>query len=249
MMMMMRACDVMTIKVAGIHPKATLSQAVDLMATLGISGLPVIDISGTLVGMLTAGDILRRTGTSTQRTLFQTADLICDDADPDINAQTQLVEEVMTPELCAVQEATPAAEAGRLVKARGIKRLPVLHGGKLIGIINRADLIHIHALGDGLDNEHGAATSQDLAIRMAVYATLHRLKWAPSPLIDVMVEAGRVELHGILLREHERKTLCSAIETIPGVNRCTDHLIVAESMNDMLPQLPDAMVRRQKLFC
>ena len=243
----MRACDVMTIKVAGIHPKATLGQAIDLMATLGVSGLPVIDISGTLIGMLTAGDILRRTGTSARRTLFQTADLICDDADPDINARAQLVEDVMTPELCAVQETTPAVEAGRLIKARGIKRLPVLHGGKLIGIINRADLVHV--LGDGVDNEHGAATSQDLAIRAAVYATLHRLKWAPSPLIDVMVEAGRVELHGTLLREHERKTLCSAVETIPGVNHCTDHLIVAESMNDMLPQLPDAMVRRQKLFC
>ncbi|MHB8885030.1 MAG: CBS domain-containing protein [Methylovirgula sp.] len=244
---MMRACDVMTTKVAGIHPKATLSQAIDLMATLGISCLPVIDISGTLVGMLTAGDIMRRTSARAQRALLHDAGVLNDDTDPDMDARVQIVEEVMTPELCAVQETVSAAEAARLAKARRIKRLPVLHGDKLIGLIDCADLARI--VGADLDAEPNIATSQDSAIKAAIHATLHRLKWTPGPLIDVAVEAGQVELHGVLLREHERKTLRSAVETIPGVSRCTDHLVVAESMNDMFPQLPDDMVRRQKLFC
>lgn len=243
---MMRACDVMTTKVAGIHPKATLSQAIDLMATLGISCLPVIDISGTLVGMLTVGDIMRRTSARGQRALLHDTGLLCDDTDADMNAGAQIVEEVMTPELCAVQETVSAAEAARLAKARRIKRLPVLHGDKLIGLIDCADLARI--IGADLDAEP-PATSQDSAIKAAIHATLHRLKWTPGPLIDVAVEAGQVELHGVLLREDERKTLRSAVETIPGVRRCTDHLVLAESLNDMFPQLPDERVRRQKLFC
>ena len=247
--MMMRAYDVMTARVAAIHPKATLGQAIDLMVDLSISGLPVIDISGALVGMLTDGDILRRTSASARNTLFPNGGMMCDSGAgtrKNKKARARIVEEVMTPELCTVQEETSAAEVARVVQARGIKRLPVLHGDKLIGIINRADLSR--ALGPDFGRELGSATAQDAAMKAAVQAALHRLPWAPCPLIDVTVEAGQVALQGALLNEQDRKTLCSAVATIPGVNSLTDHLIVPEPMNDMFP-LPDDMVRPPKLYC
>lgn len=247
-MKMMQACNVMTTRVAGIHPKGTLGQAIALMADLGVSTLPVVDISGTMLGMLTGGDLLRRAhGGEHNAPLNRSGLIFGGNADRLINMHDQTVEEVMTPELCAVQEGTSLVEVARLMKDRGIKRLPVLHGDKLVGIIHRADLMRM--LGADFDVELSAATVQDSAIKDAVLALLHRLKWAPCPLIDVTVEEGKVELHGTLLREDERSVLRSAIETIPGVTSFADHLVLAEPYAGMFPRLPDEMVRRPKLYC
>ncbi len=257
-MKMTQACNVMTTRVAGIHPKATLGQAVALMADLGLITLPVVDVSGTLVGMLTGGDILRRTrrGAAHDGQDGTEHDSMGDSlawgdgfdrAEAHRNAHDRTVEEVMTSEVCAVQEHTPVTEVTRLMKDRKITRLPVLHGDKLVGIVHRTDLTH--ALGEDFDAELSAATPQDSAIKDAVLAVLHRLKWAPCPLIDVTVEEGKVELHGTLLKEGERGAIRSAVENIPGVTSFADHLVLAEPYAGMFARLPDEMVRRPKLYC
>ncbi len=250
--MIMRACNIMTTRIAGIHPKAKVGQAITLMVDLGVNALPAIDISGTLVGMLTGGDILRRARLGTEvdgddGSLFRGDGFDSYDDLAEAPMHDQTVEEVMTPEVCVVQEHAPMTEVARLMKERGIKRLPVLHGDKLVGIINRADLID--ALGEDFEGELSAATPQDKAIKDAVLIILHRLKWAPCALIDVMVEAGKVELHGTLLKETEREAIRSAIMSVPGVTGFADHLVLAEPLGGMLARLPDEMGRRQKLYC
>ncbi len=123
----------------------------------------------------------------------------------------------------------------------------MLRGDKLVGIIHRADLMRV--LGEDFDSDMRAATPQDSAIKDAVLGMLHSLKWTPSPLIDVAVDAGEVELHGTLLKEKERAALRSAIETIPGVKSYTDHLALAEAPRDMFPRFADDRVLRPKLYC
>ncbi len=256
----MLACNVMTTRIAGIHPKASLDQAIALMADFGITTLPVVDISGTLVGMLTGGDILRRTKIIGAH---DAGDVSCraapdlffgDDRVESVDshaathwcAEVQRVEEVMTPDVCAVDENTPLGEVARLVKARDIKRLPVLHGDKLVGMINRTDLMHV--LGEDFDDELSATTPGDSAIKDAVRAVLLRLKWTPSALIDILVEGGKVELNGTLLKEGERSALRAAIADIPGVTGFSDHLILAQPFGRMFAQPLDDLVRRQKLY-
>lgn len=258
---MMLACNVMTTRIAGIHPKASLDQAIALMADFGITTLPVVDISGTLVGMLTGGDILRRTKVICAHDSDEAADhgessdsLFGDDgfhSDGDLAAAhwhmgVHRVEEVMTPDVCAVDENTPLTEVARLVKARAIKRLPVLHDDKLVGMINRTDLMHV--LGEDFDDELSATTPGDSAIKDAVRAVLLRLKWTPSALIDILVEGGKVELNGTLLKEGERSALRAAIADIPGVTGFSDHLILAQPFGRMFAQPLDDLVRRQKLY-
>jgi CBS domain-containing protein len=260
---MMLACNVMATRIAGIHPKASLEQAIALMADFGITTLPVVDVSGTLVGMLSGGDILRRTKIDGAQDADETAsyratvDSLFGDDDDGFDGgddraaaywhtEPLRVEEVMTPDVCTVEENTPLAEVASLVKARAIKRLPVVHGDKIVGIINRAELMH--ALREDFDDELSAATPDDSAIKDAVRAVLHRLKWAPGPLIDISVEAGKVELNGTLLKEGERKALRKAVANIPGVAGFADHLVLAEPFGGMFAHSLDDLVRRQKLY-
>lgn len=250
-MKIMQARDMMEWRVAGIHPKASLSQAVELMAEIEVGALLVIDISGVLVGMLTAGDILRRShayapaipapGAFHEALAFGVKPGWC------LNALEQMVEAIMTPELCTVQEDADLDEVAALVKRRAIRRLPVLKGDKLTGIIYGDQLLA--ALGEDFDDESSDSTPQESAIKAAVLDALHSFKWTAAPLIDVTVAGGKVELQGLLLKAEERPALCRAIETIQGVTRYRDHLVLADVPHDMIPGFAEEMVRRQKLYC
>jgi CBS domain-containing protein len=237
---MIRARDIMTKRVAGIHPKSPVDLAVDLMACLDVSSLPVIDVSGVVVGMLTARDIIRRIGAYDEAP----ADDIILLEKP--KSDQPLVEQIMTPWLCTVQDNVPIADVATLMRERGIKRLPVLKGEKIVGMIHSRELAAV--LGADFDTELESESRPDIAIKDAVHATLEELKWVPSPLIDVTVQGGNVTLRGTLLQEDEREPLRAAIETIPGVARYTDNLALADAADDVFPPHAGETMRRQKLL-
>lgn len=243
--LMRQASHVMRWRVAGVHPRALLVQAVELMAFLEISALPVMDVSGVLVGIVTDGDVVRRampgdlnlpnysvTGTPGQRR---------------IKAQDRLVEDVMTPVLCAVQAEASLADVTALMKSRGIKCLPVLSDDKLVGVIHASDLADM--LGTAFAMEADAANSRDVAIKNDICGVLRHLEWMAAPLIDVTVEAGNVELAGTLLRAEDRLLLRKAIEVLPGVASYKDQLVLAESPRDLFARCLADDARRQKLYC
>lgn len=246
----MQASNMMRTRVAGIHPKASLGQAIELMGNLDMAALPVVDVAGGLVGMLTASDILRRTQIDIARD--DTADAWGrSDGFEHVrvrrNAYNPTVAEVMTPEVCSVQLDTPADDVVGLVKDRGIKRLPVLDGEKLVGMILHKDIAELFA--EEFADDSSTATEGDRGIRDDILSILHGLKWTPSPLIEIAVEHGRVELNGTLLKSEERLPLRTAIENIPGVTKYRDQLVLAESTEDMFPPAAQRLLRRQKLYC
>lgn len=230
-----RACDVMAVRLAGVHPRASLDQAIALMADFGLTTLPVIDISGRLVGILTANDILRRTPLGTMRAGIR---------------DNAIVEEVMTSEVCTVKEDSPVIEVSRLMKDRDINCVPVLHGDKLAGLIGRRELAR--AIGEEFGAERAAkssAKSRDAALKETIIAALRRLAWVPCPLIDIIVQAGKVELHGTLLPQAEREAVHATIKTIPGVKGFSDYLVLADSVGALFGQSPEDSARRPKLYC
>ncbi len=242
---MRQASDVMRSRVAGIHPRAMLVQAVELMAFLEISALPVMDVSGALVGIVTDGDVVRRAmpgdidlpnysvaGSQGQRR---------------IKTQGRIVEDVMTPVLCAVQAETSLADVTALMKSRGIKCLPVLSDDKLIGVIHASDLAEM--LGPAFEMDSDAGETRDVVIKNGIRGVLRRLEWMAYPLIDVTVEAGNVELAGTLLRAEDRQPLRKAIEVLPGVASYNDHLVLADSPRDLFARCLADDTRRQKLTC
>lgn len=140
------ASDIMTRDVAVVHPETTLLAAVNLMVSRRISGLPVVDQHGTLVGMMSDDDLLKWHEGFNEREA-RSIELLADGFElaPDflqeIQEQRRKVKTIMSTNPITVTEVTPAREIASLMHAHGIKRVSVMRDGKLFGIVTRSDLV------------------------------------------------------------------------------------------------------------
>jgi CBS-domain-containing membrane protein len=230
----MKVAHVMARTVLSVRPETTISQAAGLMLLHEISGLPVVDGDGHLVGIVTEGDFLRRAEMGTQRQrprwlqFFVGSGRLAEDY---VRSRSRKVEDVMTRPVLTVEEDTPLSDAVELMERHRIKRLPVLRGGRVIGIVSRANLLHALA---SLDREAQSITSDDdEAIRERLLTELNQESWAPVGLVDIIVRDGTVELWGTILDERKRRALVVAAENVPGVKSVRDHLVYVEPMSGM----------------
>jgi CBS domain-containing protein len=140
----MKAGDMMTRRVVTVAPDAPIEKAVRLMLQHCVSGLPVVDGSGKLVGIITEGDLLRRAeiGTEHQRPRWLTILLGRGRLASDyVRSHGRKVKDVMTRDVVAITETTLIREVVELMEIHRIKRLPVLRRRRLVGIVSRANLI------------------------------------------------------------------------------------------------------------
>lgn len=144
------AGDLMTRDVAVVRPDSSLMEAVKLMARRGISGVPVVDAAGTMVGMLSEGDLVRwREGYSEKQARW--LEMLAEGGDlapsflEGIRDERHKVRAAMSAGVISVEEDTPAREIASLMTSKGIKRVPVLRHGKLVGIVARSDLVRAFA--------------------------------------------------------------------------------------------------------
>jgi CBS domain-containing protein len=230
----MKAKDVMTSPVVSVEPDDSVLQAVRIMLQRHISGLPVIDKEGRLVGIVTEGDFLRRAETGTQRRRPRWLEYLLGPgrlADEYTRTHGRKVHEIMTADPLTVSEDTPLDEIVRTMEKRRIKRLPVLRGAEVVGIVSRANLVHALA---GLAGEVKPTTASDQAIRDRIIAELAGQTWAPTALINVIVRDGVVELWGTITDERERQAIIVAAENAPGVKAVKDHLAWVDTMSGVL---------------
>jgi CBS domain-containing protein len=227
----------MTSPVVSVAPDATVLQAVQIMLQRRISGLPVIDKDGRLVGIATEGDLLRRVETGTQRRRPRWLEFLLGPgrlADEYTRTHGRKVNDVMTTDPLSVAEDAALEEIVKLMEKRQIKRVPVLRGEQVIGIVTRANLLHALA---GVSREAPASIeSSDAAIRAAFLAELAKEKWAPIALINPIVRDGVIELWGTITDERERQALIVAAENVPGVKGVRDHLAWVEPTSGMVYQ-------------
>jgi CBS domain-containing protein len=141
----MNADQVMTRRVVSIAPEASIWEAACLMLEKQISGLPVIDGDGNLVGILTEADALRRAETGTEHRRPRWLELLTTSgqlADEYIHSHSRKVAEVMTRDVVTVAESTSLEQIVRLMETRRIKRVPVMRGREVVGIVSRANILH-----------------------------------------------------------------------------------------------------------
>ena len=224
----MKAAEVMTAKVVTVSPETPLAEAVERMLEGGISGLVVAQKDGRVVGILSEGDLLRRTETATERKRPRWLEFLLGPgrlADEFIRSRGRAVSELMTREVIAVDEDTPLEEVVRLFEEHHIKRVPVLRGDKLVGIVSRADLLR--ALSRSLAEEAGLS-ADDATIREKVLADIAKTGWLPREGISITVKDGVVCLDGVVLDGKEREALRVVAENVPGVKAVHDHLVWVE---------------------
>jgi CBS domain-containing protein len=229
----MKTADIMTRNVISVRPDTTTLHAVGLMLQHRISGLPVVDGNGDVVGMVTEGDFLRRVETGTQRQRPRWVQFLVGPgrlAEEYVHSSSRKVEEVMTRSVHTIDEDTPLSEAVDLMERHRIKRLPVLRDHQLVGIVSRANLLHALA---SLAREIKATPADDAAIRERLLAELNRQSWAQLGLINVVVCNGTVELWGTILDERKRQAFILAAENVPGVKNVRDHLVWVDPISGM----------------
>ncbi|HEV2097337.1 MAG TPA: CBS domain-containing protein [Stellaceae bacterium] len=228
----MLASDVMTRDLVSIRPDAPVREAIRLMLDNKVSGLPVIDTDGQLAGVLTEGDLLRRSEIATERHHWRWLELLLGPgrlASEYVRTHGRVVNELMTREVITVATDMPLEEIVALMERHRIKRLPVVDASDtLVGIVSRADLLA--ALGRALD-ARGTEPASDEEIHARVLAELERTDWAPREGLTVTVTDGVVELDGVVLDEHERGALRVAAENVPGVKGVLDRLVWVEPVS------------------
>jgi CBS domain-containing protein len=224
----MKVCDVMTETPVTVHSDASLRDAAALMLQYRVSGLPVVDAGGALVGVITEGDLIRRAELGTAGdphgwlSTFLNPGRVALDY---VHTHGLKVGEVMARELITASPDTPLALVVDVMESKQIKRLPVLQNSKLVGIVSRADLLR--ALVRLLPDRKVLATS-DAELRKRVLSEIDKQRWAPRTTIDVTVENGIVELRGAVTDDRERIGLRVIAENTLGVRGVHDRLIWVE---------------------
>ena len=136
----------------------------------------------------------------------------------------------MTTDVQTVDEDTPLEDIVELMERRRIKRVPVICGGQVVGIVTRSNLMHAMV---SLARGAQPAAKDDAAIREQLLAEMQKEQWAPAATTNVVVHDGVVELWGVIIDERQREALKVAAENIPGVKAVKDHLVWVEPTSGM----------------
>ncbi|HEU4352288.1 MAG TPA: CBS domain-containing protein [Burkholderiales bacterium] len=212
----------MTQPVVAVAPETPVRQLAALMLERRISGVPVTDAAGRVLGVVSEGDFIRRPEIDTDLPgsrwlrLFTSTD---EQARDYIKTHGRTAADIMTAPAVTVTPEMPLAQVARMMSARRVKRVPVVEGERLVGIVTRADLLRaVYRHPQPVDS------ASDGEIHDAVIAILEREDWAAGAIVQVRVADGRVELWGSVESDRQREALVLAAGRLPGVSGVDAHL-------------------------
>lgn len=234
----MRAHQIMTRSVITVAPDATVLEAANLMLRHHVSGLPVVDSAGKLVGIVSEGDFIRRSEIGTQKKRGRWLRFLLGagaTATDYVRENGRRISEVMTVDPVTVTEETPLDQIVSSMERHGVKRLPVMRDGKLVGIVSRANLLQAVA---GLARDVPDPTADDDHIRGRIVAAIEKNDWSPFGL-NVIVRDGIVHLSGVITEESSRQAAIVAAENTAGVRKVHDHLCWVDTMSGMYVESPE----------
>jgi len=219
----MRVHQIMTRKVISVGPDTSVVEAANTMLQQHISGLPVVSETGKLVGIISEGDFIRRAEIGTQRRRGRWFKILVGPggaATDFVHEQGRKVREIMTPAPLTVTEDATLEDLVEVMEKNHVKRVPVLRGDQLVGIVTRANLLQ--AVAD-LARDVPDPTADDDHIRSRVFTAIEKTDWKPI-VLRVAVRNGIVHLSGAIFNERSRQAAIVAAENVSGVKQVHDHL-------------------------
>ena len=219
----MQARDIMTPDVICVAPDTPLAEVVQVMLEHRISAVPVLD-NGTLVGIVSEGDLLRRVETGTDAPPSRWLELVHSGdsrAKDYVKTHGRRAEEVMTRSVITVSEDASVAQIARILASHRFRRVPVMRGERLVGIVSRANLLQ--ALASRMAVPAEPARFDDRRIRDTLLEEIARQSWATPGDASVTVSDGVVHLWGTVESEAKRQALVVTAENIQGVVAVEDH--------------------------
>lgn len=220
----MLAKDIMTSPVVTVGTKMPVTEVARQLVARRISAVPVVGDDGCIVGIVSEGDLMRRPESETERHPAWWLVLLAsseDRAEEYVKTHGMCAEDVMTRNVMTVSGDTPVGEIATLLERNHIKRVPVVEGGRLVGIVSRANLLHgLVAMEAG-----PVAKANDAAVRSAVMQAV-KAAGVVDTFVDVTVVGGTVHLWGAVYSTAERDALRVAAEQVNGVSHIEDHVSV-----------------------
>jgi CBS domain-containing protein len=222
-----RAKDIMTANVTAVEPDTTVRGIAQLLSDRHISAVFVID-RGSVVGIVSEGDLLHRQelGTEFER---MSSPLELSDGDETVakaKSHGMHARDVMTRKVVTVQDDASLAEVVKTLQKNHIRRVPIVHGTKLVGVVSRANIMR--ALAARPEGSQGPSSRDDDMIRYQVIETLLSIPGTSPWSTTVTVSNGVVELGGSVELEATRDPSRIAIEAIPDVIEVKDRRSVMQ---------------------
>lgn len=221
----MKSKELMTTNPVVISPETPVAAIAELLAARGISAVPVVDAEGVPQGIVTEGDLIRRLADHPPGPLTWFLDLFAQSTpliERFAKAHGKTARDVMSKELITVSETESAERIAELMETNHIRRVLVLKGDKLIGIVSRADLLRAILRGEVTPQE----SHDDHAIQLALVKAMRAQPWVDTYWIYPSVKAGTVTFHGFARNEAVRQGLAIMAREIPGVVAVNDQMAV-----------------------
>jgi CBS domain-containing protein len=226
----MRALDVMTSSVITVDPDTSVQDLAKLLSERGISGTPVVNSAGRMVGIVSEGDLLHRAELGTEhrgqpRRSWWLDHFASELARDYVKSHGRTVNEIMTRDVVSVSEDTNLVDIAMLLETKRIKRVPVLRDGRVVGIVSRANLVRALAVAAG--SPASGVSDDDRAIRERLLGELRQQQWAAKLWAqDIIVSNGTVHLwFGSDEPDEKRLAVRVAAENISGVRNVEEHIV------------------------
>jgi CBS domain-containing protein len=205
---MMSVRDVMTRSVVSVHRSTPLKEVAQALIDNGISGVPVVDEDGAVLGLVSEADLLIKEQGADAIRHRPLARLLGESKE----SRAQLVKldaitagEAMTAPAITITSGRPIHEAAAIMTARHVNRLPVVDDGRLVGIVSRADLVRAYVRSD---DELAATIRQDVILRIL---------WLDPALFTVVVKDGVASISGRVERRSTAEMIEHLVRMVPGV--------------------------------
>lgn len=233
----MKVREAMAGEVATIRADASIIEAMQLMLERKVSGLPVVDAAGSLVGIITEGDLMRRAELATERRRPRWLQFITSPgrlAADYLASHSRNVADVMTREVFTVNAEVSLADAVQLLEKHAIKRLPVLDQGHVVGMLSRADIMHAYV---SLPPASAETPATDDAILRRITDEIDAQPWCPQSIL-IQVREGAAEISGVITDDRTRAALRVLVQNVAGVKRVVDRLVTVEPLSGLVVTLP-----------
>jgi len=219
----MQAIELMSTSLVVVPPETPITAVAELLAARGISAVPVVDDQGKPLGVVTEGDLIRRLAEEPRGPLTWFLDVFRSPT-PQVQrfakAHGKTARDVMTKDVVTVPETATAEEIARLMEQHGIRRVPVVKDGKMVGLVSRADLLRAVLR----PQTSAPAPEDDKGILRAVTAALRKQPWTDAYFVFPEVKDGKVALYGYARSDEMRQGLGVLVREVPGVKAVEDRM-------------------------
>lgn len=225
----MLAKDVMTPNVITVDENTPVQEIARTLLEWRISAVPVLDSHETVVGIVSEGDLMHRPESGTDRPPPWWLSALTEHEQRAIEfakSHGHVAKDVMTKVVVMINEEASLAEIAQTLEEHRIKRVPVVRGSKLVGIVSRANLLH------GLATAELASTpsEHDSQLRATIMNTLRNESGLRLESLNITASKGVVHLWGTAVSEAQKDAIRVAAEGTVGVAEVKDHLTILPEM-------------------